>query len=292
MADQLRRADPAVRRRGDHHHAARGMESLGIRFHMQDHVERVEAGSPLTLQFRSGKHLQAEAVLVALGRRSSVDGLGLENAGVRLNEQGQLLVNEHFQTNVPHIYAAGDISGGTALASTAMEEARMAIGHAFPFGGNFRLNDITSGLKAEVSPFLPVGIWTIPEISMVGETEQGLRAKGIAHVAGRWRYDANPRGMLIGERWGFLKLLFSLPDKKLRGVHVIGDNACELIGVGLVAMTLGASCSTFLYTCFNYPSLTDLYKYAAFDAMTRVDRGDFYRPRVTSEPAAPPPEDL
>src|SRR5215510_12322984 len=103
------------------------MESLGIRFHMQDHVERVEAGSPLTLQFRSGKHLQAEAVLVALGRRSSVDGLGLENAGVRLNEQGQLLVNEHFQTNVPHIYAAGDISGGTALASTAMEEARMAI---------------------------------------------------------------------------------------------------------------------------------------------------------------------
>ncbi|HEX2932269.1 MAG TPA: Si-specific NAD(P)(+) transhydrogenase, partial [Candidatus Binatia bacterium] len=131
----------------------------------------------------------------------------------------------------------------------------------------------------------------IPEISMVGETEQGLRAKGIAHVAGRWRYDANPRGMLIGERWGFLKLLFSLPDEKLCGVHVIGDNACELIGIGLVAMTLGATCSTFLDTCFNYPSLTDLYKYAAFDAKTRIDRGDFYWPRVTSQPAAPPPED-
>jgi NAD(P) transhydrogenase len=256
------------------------MESIGVQFHMSDFVERVEAGSPLTLQLRSGKHFDAEALLVALGRRSSVAGLGLENAGVRVNERGQLLVNEHFQTNVAHIYAAGDVIGGHALASTAMEAARMAIGHAFPFGGNFPLNDVTSGFKSRssVSPFLPIGIWTIPEISMVGETEQGLRAKGMAHVVGRWRYDANPRGMLIGERWGLLKLLFSLPDERLRGVHVIGDNACELIGIGLVGMTLGATCSTFIDTCFNYPTLSDLYKYAAYDAMTRLDRGDIYRP--------------
>ncbi len=256
------------------------MESLGVQFHTPDFVERVEAGSSLTLQLRSGKHLEAEALLVALGRRSNVTALRLEKAGVRLDEHGQLLVNEHFQTSVPHIYAAGDVIGGHALASTAMEEARMAMGHAFPFGGDYRLNDITSALKFKsgVSPFLPIGIWTIPEISMVGETEQGLRAKGMAHVVGRWRYDANPRGMLIGERWGLVKLLFSLPDEKLRGVHVIGDNACELIGAGLVAMTLGATCSTFIDTCFNYPSLSDLYKYAAYDAMGRVDRGDVYRP--------------
>ena len=256
------------------------MESLGVQFHTPDSVERVEAGSSLRLKLHSGKHLEAEALLVALGRRSSVAALRLENAGVRLDEHGQLRVNDHFQTNVRHIYAAGDVIGGHALASTAMEEARMAIDHAFPFGGTFPLNDITSGLKSKsgVSPFLPIGIWTIPEISMVGETEQGLCAKGMAHVVGRWRYDANPRGMLIGERWGLLKLLFSLPDERLRGVHVIGDDACELIAAGLVAMTLGATCSTFIDTCFNYPSLSDLYKYAAYDAMGRIDRGDVYRP--------------
>jgi NAD(P) transhydrogenase len=243
------------------------MESLGVLFHTPDSVEGVEGVAPLTLQLHSGKHVEAEALLVALGRTSNVAALGVENAGVQLDEHGQLLVNEHFQTNVPHIYAAGDVIGGHALASTAMEEARMAMGHAF---------DLKH--KSDVGPFLPIGIWTIPEISMVGETEQGLRAKGMAHVVGRWRYDANPRGMLIGERWGLLKLLFSWPDEKLRGVHVIGDNACELIAAGLVAMTLGATCSTFIDTCFNYPSLSDLYKYAAYDAMGRVDRGDVFQP--------------
>jgi NAD(P) transhydrogenase len=245
------------------------MVSLGVEFHMPDSVERVDATPALRLRLRSGKHLEAEALLVALGRRSNVAALRLENAGVQLDENGQLLVNEHFQTNVPHIYAAGDVIGGPALASTAMEEARMAMSHAFDLR-----------YTAGVGPFLPIGIWTIPEISMVGETEQGLRAKSLPHVVGRWRYDANPRGMLIGERWGLLKLLFSLPDEKLLGVHVIGDNACELIAAGLVGMTLGATCSTFIDTCFNYPSLSDLYKYAAYDAMGRVDRGDVYRPEL------------
>jgi len=243
------------------------MAALGVLFHTPDSVERVKAGPPLTLDLRSGTRLEADAVLVALGRRGNVAALSLENAGVRLDEHGLIPVNEHFQTNVPHIYAAGDVIGGHALASTAMEEGRMAMGHAFDLK-----------YKSGVGPFLPIGIWTIPEISMVGETEQGLRAKGVAHVVGRWRYDANPRGMLIGEQWGLLKLLFSLPEEKLLGVHVIGDNACELIAAGLVAMTLGATCSTFIDTCFNYPSLSDLYKYAAYDAMGRMDRGDVYRP--------------
>ena len=256
------------------------MESLGVEFHMPDSLERVDASSALMLHLRSGKELEPEALLVALGRHSNVAALRIENAGVRLDEHGQLLVNEHFQTNVPHIYAAGDVIGGHTLASTAMEEARMAMDHAFPLRGHFGLNDITAGLKStpDVGPVLPLGIWTIPEISMVGETEQGLRAKGVAHTVGRWRYDANPRGMLIAEHSGLLKLLFSLPDEKLRGVHVIGDNACELIAAGLVAMTLGATCSTFIDTCFNYPSLSDLYKYATYDALGRIDRGDVFRP--------------
>ena len=267
------------------------MESLGVEFHMPDSLDRVDSTPGLTLHLRSGKQLEPEALLVALGRSSNVAGLNLEKAGVQLDEQGQLLVNEHFQTNVPHIYAAGDIiSRHAALASTAMEQARTAMDHAFPLGGRFGLNDVTAGLKPMpgVGSFLPVGIWTIPEISMVGETEQELRAKGIAHAVGRWRYDANPRGVLIAEQWGLLKLLFSLPDEKLRGVHVIGDNACELIASGLVAMTLGATLSTFIDTCFNYPSLSDLYKYAAYDAMGRIDRGDVYRPWTPARPPSYP----
>jgi NAD(P) transhydrogenase len=243
------------------------MGALGIQFHAPDTVERVEARPVLRMQLHSGKELQADALLVAIGRRSNVAGLGLENAGVRLDAQGLLAVNEHFQTNVPHIYAAGDVIGGHALSSTAMEEARVAMVHAF-------------GLKykSRVSPFLPVGVWTIPEISMVGETEQDLRAKDIAHVVGRSRYDANPRGVLIGERSGLLKLLFSVPEERLLGVHVIGEDACELIAAGLVAMTLGANCSTFIDTCFNYPTFADMYKYAAYDAMGRIQRGEVHRP--------------
>lgn len=241
------------------------MASLGISFESPDAVEEVEAGAPLKLRLRSGTRVETEALLVALGRRGNVAALGLENAGVVLDEHGQLSVNQHFQTNVPHIYAAGDVIGGHTLSSTAMEEGRMAMVHAFDLK-----------YKSGVSTFLPIGIWTIPEISMVGETEQALRAKGIAHVVGRARYDANPRGVLIGERWGLLKLLFSWPEEKLLGVHVIGDDACELIAAGLVAMTLGATCSTFIETCFNYPTLSDLYKYAAYDAMGRVRRGEVY----------------
>jgi NAD(P) transhydrogenase len=243
------------------------MEALGVEFHMPDPVERAEAGPPLTVRLRSGKRLESEALLVALGRRGNLTGLGLENAGVALDEHGHLPVNERFQTSVAHIYAAGDVVGGHALSSTAMEQARMAMVHAFDLK-----------YKSGLSPLLPIGVWTIPELSMVGETEQGLRAQGVPHVAGRWRYDANPRGVLIGERWGMLKLLFSLPDEKLVGVHVIGENACELIAAGLVGMTLGATCATFIDTCFNYPTLSDLYKYAAYDALGRIRSGDVFEP--------------
>jgi len=243
------------------------MESLGVAFDAPDTVASVEPGSPLTLRLQSGSLRSAEALLVALGRRGNLASLALENAGVRVDEHGQLPVNAHFQTSVPHIYAAGDVIGGHTLSSTAMEEARAAMVHAFDLK-----------YKSGVGAHLPVGVWTIPEVSMVGETEQALRARGVAHVVGRWRYDANPRGVLIGERRGLLKLLFSLPEEKLLGVHVIGEDACELIAAGLVAMTLGATCSTFIDTCFNYPTLSDLYKYAAYDAMGRIRRGDVFKP--------------
>ena len=180
------------------------------------------------------------------------------------HEHGQLEVNDRFQTNVPHIYAAGDVIGGLALSWTAMEQARMAMVNAFDLK-----------YKASIARHLPIGVWTIPELSMVGETEESLRAKRRAYVVGRCRY--NPRGALIGERWDLLKLVFSLPEEQLLGVHMIGENACELIASGLVGMTMGATTATFIDTCFNYPSLSDMYKYATYDAMGNLQRGDCYR---------------
>jgi NAD(P) transhydrogenase len=167
---------------------------------------------------------------------------------------------------VPHIYAAGDVIGGLALASTAMEQARMAMVNAFDLK-----------YKAGIARHLPIGVWTIPELSMVGETEESVRARKHPYVVGRCRYHHNPRGALIGECWGLLKLVFSLPDEQLLGVHMIGENACELIASGLVGMTMGATTATFMDTCFNYPSLSDMYKYATYDAMGNLQRGDCYR---------------
>ena len=191
---------------------------------------------------------------------------GRDLHGVQLNEQGQLEVNDRFQTSVPHIYAAGDVIGGLALSSTAMEEARMAVVNAFDLR-----------YKAGMARHLPIGVWTIPELSMVGETEESLRAKGRAYVVGRCRYQHNPRGALIGERWGLLKLLFSVPEEQLLGVQMIGENACELIASGFVGMTMGATTATFIDTCFNYPSVPDIYKYTTYDAMGNLQRGDCYR---------------
>lgn len=241
------------------------MVSIGVELVMRQQVGEVAGGEVLTVSLQDGRKLATEAVLVALGRRSNVEGLGLDRAGVRLNEHGQLEVNERFQTNVPHIYAAGDVIGGVALSSTAMEEARMAMVNAFDLR-----------YKGGVARHLPIGVWTIPELSMVGETEESLRQKKRAYVVGRCRYDHNPRGTLIGERWGLLKLLFSVPEDQLLGVHVIGEDACELIASGLVGMTMGARSDTFIDTCFNYPSLSDMYKYAAYDAMGNLQRGNYY----------------
>jgi len=242
------------------------MVSIGIELLMPQQVVEVDRGEAIAVVLRDGRRLETDAVLVALGRRGNVEGLGLERAGVRLGEHGQLEVNDRFQTNVPNIYAAGDVIGGMTLSSTAMEEARMAMVYAFDLR-----------YKAGVARHLPIGVWTIPELSMVGATEERLRAQQRPYVVGRCRYDHNPRGALIGEPWGLLKLLFSVPDEQLLGVHVIGENACELIASGLVGITMGATTSTFVDTCFNYPSLSDMYKYAAYDAMGNLQRGAYFR---------------
>jgi NAD(P) transhydrogenase len=160
-----------------------------------------------------------------IGRTSNTDMLQLERAGIAAGAQGRLQVNQFYQTEVPHIYAAGDVIGFPALASTAMEQGRLAVTHAFSLP-----------YRADTRDQAPYGIWTIPEISMVGETEQTLKSKQMPYIVGRARYQRNARAMVLADRAGLLKLIFSEVDLTLLGIHIIGEDACELIGLGLLAL--------------------------------------------------------
>ncbi len=154
------------------------------------------------------------------------------------------------------MYAAGDVIGAPALASTSMEQARVAMAHAFDLK-----------YKSDVSQVLPYGIYTIPECSMAGETEESLKRQSIPYLVGKATYAANARGHIIGDSQGFLKLLFHADDLRLLGVHVIGEQATELVHVGLMALLTESTTELFIRSCFNYPTLTELYKYATYDAL-------------------------
>ncbi len=232
------------------------METIGIKFHLNDSVDRLEAGKKLDVRLKSGAVLETESILVSSGRDGNVKGLGLDRVGIEADKRGAIKVNEHYQTTLAHVYAAGDVIGSPALASTAMDQARVAMVHAFDLK-----------YRGDVARILPYGIYTIPECSMAGETEESLKQNGTPYVAGRATYANNARGRIIGDDKGFLKLLFALDDLKLLGVHVIGEQATELVHVGLTALLAGQTADLFIETCFNYPTLTELYKYAAYDAL-------------------------
>ncbi|HWO01473.1 MAG TPA: Si-specific NAD(P)(+) transhydrogenase [Blastocatellia bacterium] len=236
-----------------------GMQNLGIVFHWG---ERVTCEAPpegqLLLTLSSGKTLKTDGLLIAAGRSSNTAELNLKAAGITAGKRGLLTVNASFQTEVPNIYAAGDVIGFPALAATSMEQARVAMCHA-----------CDKPYKTEIPNVLPTGIYTIPELSTVGETEESLKNKGVEYVVGRARYDQNARGQIIGDRTGFLKVLFNSSDMKVLGVHVIGEQASELAHIGLIAMLTGSGAELFNTACFNYPTLGDLYKYAAYDAMLK-----------------------
>jgi NAD(P) transhydrogenase len=243
---------------------AQRMERLGVRFHMPGAVASCGAGTDaVKLSLESGGAIDVDAVLVAAGRSGNTASLNLQSAGLVAGKRGILEVDGHFRTAVPHIYAAGDVIGFPALASTSMEQARLAMVHAFDLE-----------YKKELAPILPYGIYTIPEVSMAGETEESLRKAGVDYVAGRASYGQNARGQIIGDDAGFLKLLFRRDDMKLLGVHVIGEIASEIVHVGLTALLAGATSELFIRTCYNYPTLGELYKYATYDAMGKRRRGE------------------
>jgi NAD(P) transhydrogenase len=248
----------------------RSMHEMGIDLRFNESVGAIDpAGPRLNVTLASGGQLSTDTLLVAAGRSGNTGRLNLAAAGLAANKRGLIEVGDRYQTAVSHIYAVGDVIGFPALAATSMEQARVAMVHAFDLK-----------YKTHVAPILPYGIYTIPECSMAGETEETLAKKSVSFVAGIARYDANARGQIIGAKHGFLKLLFAADTTKLLGVHAIGEQASELVHIGLVALHAGAGANLFIETCFNYPTLGELYKYATYDALGR-------RARARGESVAP-----
>jgi NAD(P) transhydrogenase len=253
------------------------MIEMGVEIRFKESVAAVQTGpEQLTATLASGAKVGADTILVAAGRSGNTDSLNLPAVGLNAGKRGVIEVNGHYQTAVPHIYAAGDVVGFPALAATSMEQARVAMVHAFDLK-----------YKTRVAPILPYGIYTIPECSMAGETEESLTRQGVPFIAGVAHYHHNARGQIIGVRNGFLKLLFATDTMKLLGVHVIGEQATELVHVGLVALHAGATANLFIETCFNYPTLGELYKYATYDALGRRAklRGESLAPFDANAPA-------
>ena len=218
-------------------------------------------GDHAKVTLSDGGELHSEVVLFSAGRVGNTAGLGLEELGVECNQRGYVQVDKNYRTAVPSIYAAGDVIGFPALASTAMEQARVAVCHAFDLR-----------YKQAVSPVLPYGVWTIPEIATVGETEDALAQRGIAYEVGRSSYRTNPRGQILGDTDGFVKLLFDPDNQKVLGVSIVGEHACELIHLAAAVMSFGGTIDYFIQSVFNYPALSDAYKYAAYDGLQALAR--------------------
>jgi len=239
----------------------RCISNMGIDLCMPEEIESVDAGEKITVTLKTGRFIKVDALLAATGRTGNTGDLGLEHIRLRAGSRGQLEVNSCYQTTIPNIYAVGDVIGFPALASTSMEQARVAMVHAFDLE-----------YKTELANILPYGIYTIPECSMAGSSEKDLKRDNVAYVAGRATYQNNSRGQIIGDQDGFLKLLFREEDMKLLGVHAIGEAASELIHVGLTALLVGAGAELFIQTCYNYPTLSEMYKYATYDALGERDK--------------------
>jgi NAD(P) transhydrogenase len=235
------------------------LRDLAVTFRFGEAVTAVDVGASGTLTtLASGKQIPADAVMYSGGRQGQTDHLDLANAGLQADRRGRIFVDDQFQTKVPHIYAVGDVIGFPALASTSMEQGRLAANHAFgePTGALPNLH--------------PIGIYSIPEVSYVGATEVELTNDSIAYEVGVSRYRELARGQIAGDSYGMLKLLVSPTDLKLLGVHVFGTNATELVHIGQAIMGTGGTVEYFVDAVFNYPTFAEAYKVAALDVMNKM----------------------
>jgi NAD(P) transhydrogenase len=225
-------------------------------------IEKDKSGRVVTT-LEDGRAIRSEMLLFAAGRMGATGDLGLENCGLSLDNRGRLAVDpKTFQTEIPHIYAAGDVIGFPSLASTSMEQGRIAACHAFD-------------LPMPPAPsYFPYGIYAVPEISTVGMSEEEVKEKKIPYECGIARFRETSRGHIMGLDTGLMKIIFSLKTRKLLGVHIIGEGATELIHIGQAVLNLKGTIDYFIENTFNYPTLAEAYKIAALDAWNRMPRVD------------------
>jgi len=239
------------------------MHQHRVTLRLGEEVSKIEPmtddkGERVRITLVSGKQIVSEAALYSIGRTGATDTIDLKAAGVDADDRGRLKVNEHFQTSQPHIYAVGDVIGFPSLASTSMEQGRLAACHAF------------NNPAHSVPALFPYGIYTIPEISTVGKNEEELTQEGIPYEIGKANYREIARGQIIGDTAGLLKLIFNLDTRELLGVHIIGEGASELIHIGQAVLAHKGTIDYFVNTVFNYPTLAECYKTAAFDGINRL----------------------
>ncbi len=230
-------------------------------------IDRLPGTPPCVLcRLRNGRVLEADAMLYSVGRDGNTADIGLENVGLEANTRGLLEVDAQYRTAVPHVFAIGDVIGYPALASTAMEQGRQAIRNAYGLRGP----------RAQTE-MLPFAIYSIPEVSYIGATEAALQERGTPYVVGRGRYDYNPRGQILGATGGILKLLFETPSLRLVGAHIVGFSASELIHIGQAFLHGNADAWRIAETLYNYPTLSDLYRHAALEAIQASGQSAAYR---------------
>jgi len=236
------------------------MREMGVSFRFGEEVANIKKTPDgwVIAELKSRKVIQSDGLLFSVGRQGNTEGLGLEKAGLEKDSRGRISVNEHYQTRVPHIFAAGDVIGFPSLASVAMEQGRLAACRAF-------------GESASSMPqYFPYGIYTIPEISYVGLNEKQLTEDGVPYEVGVARYSEIARGNIIGDQRGLLKLLFHRDDFRLLGVHIIGEGAAELVHIGQAVLSFEGSLDYFLRSVFNYPTLAECYKVAALAGSNKI----------------------
>jgi NAD(P) transhydrogenase len=240
----------------------RQMKEIGVTLYLEEEAIAIKRAPDNSLEviLRHAGPIRASTLMYAIGRVGSTKELNLESAGLKPDHRGRLQVNDHFQTAVPHIYAAGDVIGFPALASTSMQQGRHASCHAF---GHPDRTDTS---------LLPYGIYSIPQISMVGLNEEELAQANIPYAVGTAHYKEIARGLLMGDETGMLKLLFDRKTHEVLGVHAIGEGATELIHIGQAVMAFNGKIHYFIDTVFNYPTLAECYKVAALDGINRLPR--------------------
>jgi NAD(P) transhydrogenase len=220
-------------------------------------VARDDGG--LNCSLTTGEEIKTDKVLFASGRVGNVEGLGLEEAGVEVDARNRIVVDDQFRTTAESVYAAGDVIGPPALASVSMEQGRVAACYALgiPF-------------KETVDPMPPFGVYSVPEVAMVGLTEEGAAAQAVDHEVGRGWFAGNTRATIAGATDGLVKLVFERESRRLLGVHVLGDHAAELVHLGQAVLNSGGSIDYFIHSTFNVPTESEAYKYAAYDGLQRL----------------------